>query len=53
MSGVLWCEMLMPTSRAVALQELIEEQTGEPCPCKRDLDCPLMPLPRQVAEPAA
>jgi hypothetical protein len=41
--GVLWCEALMPTARAVALQGLIEEQTGQPCPCKQGHACPLMP----------
>ena len=43
MAGLLCCEALMPTSRAIALQELIEDQTGAPCPCKQGQPCPLWP----------
>lgn len=50
MTGLLQCEVMMPTGRAVALQEFIEEQTGQPCPCKQGEPCPLLPLPRTASD---
>jgi hypothetical protein len=29
--------------KAAAVQELVEEATGQPCPCKRLMTCPLLP----------
>lgn len=37
------CEQLMPVEQAVRLQGLVEEVTGEECPCAQDGTCPLLP----------
>jgi hypothetical protein len=37
------CETIYGRERGCAMMALIEEATGHPCPCKRDLPCPLMP----------
>ena len=44
------CEVLFGEGdeRATAMQELIEGATGQPCPCKQDRSCPL--IPRLVVE---
>ena len=53
MAGVLWCETLMATDVALALQKRIEDTTGAPCPCKQGLACPLLPLRPREAERVA
>lgn len=45
------CEVLFSAERAMAVQQLVEESTGKPCPCKVGRACPL--LPRDAAPAAA
>jgi hypothetical protein len=47
------CEVLFSAADAERVQQMIEDATGLPCACKRDLRCPLFgervleqPLPR-------
>ena len=35
------CERLFGISRATEIRELIEQATGEPCPCLQLQPCPL------------
>lgn len=37
----LYCQQLFGPKRAGEMSALIEAVTGEPCPCKRGLVCPL------------
>lgn len=39
------CMVLFGLDRAREVQRLIEDATGEPCPCARELPCPLLPVP--------
>lgn len=39
---MLGCELVWDHASGVRAQEMIEAATGLPCPCKRDLTCPLM-----------
>lgn len=38
----LGCEVLFGTDRGRAVQELVEGATGQLCPCKQGLTCPLL-----------
>lgn len=40
---MLVCETIYGRARGAQLVELVERCTGEPCPCKQGLACPLMP----------
>jgi hypothetical protein len=40
---LLGCEVAFTAAKAVRMQELIEDATGEPCPCKRGRECPILP----------
>lgn len=40
---MLGCEVAFDAARAKRLQELIEDATGHPCPCRPGLSCPLLP----------
>lgn len=37
------CEVMWGDDRAVKVQALVEESTGQLCPCKRGEGCPLLP----------
>ena len=37
------CEIMWGAAKAVEVQELVEAATGQACPCKRRLLCPLLP----------
>lgn len=37
------CEVLWDTEDAKRVQELMEQGTGKPCPCKRGKRCPILP----------
>ena len=43
------CEVLFSAERAQAVQRLVEESTGKPCPCKVGRACPLLPRRSDVA----
>lgn len=38
------CAILFGDRKARAMQELIEGATGEPCPCRVGLGCPLLAM---------
>jgi hypothetical protein len=42
--GMLECERLFGELRGREVQDLVEAATGELCPCKRDMVCPLLVL---------
>lgn len=46
------CEILFTRERAQAMQDFIEDATGEPCPCKQARACPLMPVDERETEAA-
>ena len=37
------CEVLWDAEDAKRVQELMEQGTGKPCPCKRGKPCPILP----------
>jgi len=37
------CEVLWDAEDAKRVQELTEQGTGKPCPCKRGKRCPILP----------
>ena len=37
------CEVLWDAEDAERVQELMEQGTGKPCPCKRGKRCPILP----------
>ena len=39
---MLGCEIVMPEEMAAQVQRTVEAATGEPCPCKQGLACPLL-----------
>lgn len=41
-STLLYCESRLGLMAGLAVQELVESTTGEPCPCKAGHDCPLV-----------
>lgn len=43
MNQLLPCQALFGMSRGAQIQQAIEEDTGQPCPCRRGLVCPLVP----------
>lgn len=48
------CEWLFGEKRGGEIQTLVESSTGEPCPCKQGLGCPLgdsMPAPAPEERP--
>lgn len=48
------CEILFNSEKARAMQELVEGATGDLCPCKRMMACPLLPfLPQGATAPEA
>ena len=47
---MLYCKEKMGEVRGSAIVELVERVTGEPCPCKQGVPCPLMPKPRDSAD---
>jgi len=47
------CEVLFDEERGLAVQELVEAATGEPCPCKQGRACPLLDLKIQPAQAVA
>ena len=47
---MLGCEILFGRERAVAISETIEAATGEPCPCKQDKPCLLLPTQREPSD---
>lgn len=48
---MLGCEVAFDAAKAVRMQELIEDATGAACPCKRGMECPILPSPLPVAWP--
>lgn len=46
------CEVIYGCERAAQVQAFLEGAMGEPCPCKRDLPCPLMPPSPETLEAA-
>lgn len=49
---LLTCHTIFGVQRGDELLELIEETTGQPCPCRRGQPCPLMPNTAVVEPPA-
>ena len=47
------CEVIYGCERGAALTAFVEATTGQPCPCKRDLPCLLMPRTEADALPLA
>lgn len=45
------CEVIYGCERGAALAVFVEATTGQPCPCKRDLPCLLMPRTEAGDEP--
>lgn len=43
MKNMLPCQALFGMSRGAQIIQAVEEDTGQLCPCKRGLVCPLMP----------
>jgi hypothetical protein len=37
------CEVIYGCERGRAMVALLETATGQPCPCKQGIPCPLMP----------
>lgn len=48
---MLGCQMLFGTERAVDVQRMVEEATGEMCPCLAGRECPLVPILSRGGEP--
>lgn len=44
------CEVIYGCERAAKLQAFLEGAMGQPCPCRQDQPCPLMPRQRDSAE---
>lgn len=40
----LFCQVRLGVERGAEAIALVEAVTGQPCPCKRGLVCPLMPV---------
>lgn len=38
------CERLFGIEEGMRIQELVERQSGSPCPCKRGEQCLLLPI---------
>lgn len=52
--GALPCKTMFGATRGSEMVELVERTTGDLCPCKRGLACPLLPVPpREPAETSA
>lgn len=46
------CEVIYGCERGRAMVALLETATGQPCPCKQGIPCPLMPRDVAVTLPA-
>lgn len=49
-SDLLPCEVAMGLIRGREIQELVEESTGRPCPCRLGHACPLEPYVDGLAD---
>ena len=50
---MLGCELLFDEEKAARIRAMIEDATGELCPCARGLVCPLLGPPLEVPRPRA
>lgn len=48
-SRLLYCESHLGMMAGLAVQQMVEEMTGGPCPCQAGQECPLA-LGRRAAE---
>jgi hypothetical protein len=49
---MLGCELLFSVEKAEQVQRMVEEATGEQCPCKRSAPCPLLPASLKTLFPS-
>lgn len=49
---MLVCEAIYGCKRGGELAAFLAQAMGQPCPCKRDLPCPLLPKDEEVDVPA-